>query len=152
MIQIKAKAPPKKPATTAKPKTTASKKLTQTTLKKPATKKRSKQDSDEENSDPDHSGDDSLLSNSPPAAKKQKKSPPPKKPAGRPLEPIDNESHGNMEQEVVKPKPKKGTATETYQKVNLHHHRSCRSPCANTLRSSHNWNTSSNVLTPTSAQ
>jgi len=95
----------------------ATKKLTQTTLKKPAPKKRSKPQSDEENSDPELD-DDSLHSNSPPAAKKQKKAPAPKKAPGRPLEPIDNESHADMAgSDVVQPKPKKGNATSQYQKV-----------------------------------
>lgn len=100
--------------------------MTQSTLKKPTTKKRTKDDSDIENSDPD---DDSLLSNSPPAAKKQKKAPAPKKPAGRPLEPIANESHADMdggEDAVVKPKPKKGTATDQYQKVRIFGYRLSR--------------------------
>lgn len=119
-VQIKAKAPAKKAAasTTSKP-STAPKKLTQTTLKKAPTKKRRKDDSDEENSDPEGSENDSSASGKAPVAKKQKKAPAPKKPAGKPLEPLDD-SQINMDgahDEAVQPKPKKGSATEQYQKV-----------------------------------
>lgn len=122
-LQTKPKAPSKKSSTTISKPSTAPKKLTQSTLKKPAPKKRPKPDSDEENSDPDLD-DDSLLSNSPPPAKKPKtapKAPAAKKAAGKPLDEIDNEAYGDMDGSqdgaMVKPKPKKGTATEQYQKV-----------------------------------
>ena len=71
--------------------------MTQTTLKTTkaaAPKKRAKPTSDDENifDAPDSLNDDSLLSNTPPSAKKQKKAPAPRKGAGKPLQPIDNES------------------------------------------------------------
>lgn len=121
--QIKAKATVKKAAaaTTSKA-TTAPKKLTQTTLKKPAVKKRPRPDSDEENSDPAPSDDDSFASTKASAAKKPKKAPAPKKPIGKPLEPLDD-NDVNMDDAFhasAKPKPKKGSATEQYQKVYLH--------------------------------
>ena len=119
-LKIKAKAPAKKPvASTTSKASTAPKKLTQTTLKKAPAKKRRKADSDEENSDPAASDNDSLASDKAPVAKKQKKAPAPKKPAGKPLEPLDD-SQVNMDgayDEAVQPKPKKGSATEQYQKV-----------------------------------
>lgn len=112
----------KKAASTAAPKAKAApKKMTQTTLKPKATMaKKRKQASDEENSDGEPSSvdvDDSLLSNTPPSAKRQKKAPAPKKAAGKPLQPIDNESFGLDEKDdSAKMKPAKA-ATDQYQKV-----------------------------------
>lgn len=78
-------------------------------------KKRSKPDTEDEDpsSESQTPHDDSVLSATPPMAKKQKQAP--KKAAGRPLEPIENEVpafDGASEE-----RPKKGSATEQYQKV-----------------------------------
>lgn len=97
---------PKKSGTAASKHKVAPKKMTQTTIKpaKAAPKKRPKPTSDEENSDHDSLDDDSLLSNTPPSAKRQKKAPAPKKTAGKPLQPIANESMGMDGTTDVKPR------------------------------------------------
>ena len=126
--KTKAKAAPK--ATAAKKALTAAraapKKMTQTILKpKPkatVSKKRPKPDTEDEDEDSapeaDSLHDDTLLSNTPPSAKKQKKAPAPrKKTTGKPLQTLENEAptfDGANE-----PQPKKGSATEQYQKVSL---------------------------------
>ncbi|KAI0022529.1 DNA topoisomerase [Xylariomycetidae sp. FL0641] len=110
----KAKAAVKKTAAKPAAKATkaAPKKMVQTTLKtsKAASKKRAVSISD----DDDASG----FSNTPPSAKKQKKAPAPKKTGGKPLGEIENDSM--MIDDVDGPseaRPKKKTATETYQKL-----------------------------------
>ncbi len=123
----KAKAAPRAaPKATAKKATattkTAPKKMLQTTLKpkaKPSvSRKRAKPVTEDEESEPDHNPghDESLLSNTPPSAKKQKKAPAAKKGAGKPLQPIENETIGY--DGATDPKPKKASSsTEQYQKV-----------------------------------
>lgn len=112
----KAAPKPRKPKeTTTKPKVTA-----KATTKATASKKRVKPDTEDEDSAPEVNSihDDTLLSATPPSAKKQKKDPAPKKKAGKPLQPRENEApsfDGTGE-----PKPKKGSATEQYQKVRKH--------------------------------
>jgi DNA topoisomerase-2 len=105
---VKAKPAVKKPATKAAPK-----KATQTTLKvaKAVPKKRAKPTSDDEDD-----GDNSGFSHTPPSSKKQKKAPAAKKPAGKPLEEIENDSMMLDGPSDSKSKKKK-TATETYQKL-----------------------------------
>lgn len=75
----------------------------------------------------DVDGDDSLLADTPPQ-KKQKKAAVPKKAAGKPLQEVDNESFAmdataegldGADDAMVVPKPKKGSATDQYQKVRL---------------------------------
>lgn len=98
--------------------------MTQTTLKPSKTtapKKRIKPASDDENSsESDHCDDESLLSNTPPNAKRQKKAPAPKKSNGKPLQPIQNESHVGNDMDADE-RPSKSQATagkkEQYQKV-----------------------------------
>ncbi|KAH9909129.1 DNA topoisomerase [Xylariomycetidae sp. FL2044] len=104
----KAKAAAKKAA--PKPKA-ASKKMVQTTLKatKAAPKKRAKPESDDED------GVDSSFSHTPPSNKKQKKAPAAKKTNGKPLVEVENDSM--MLDGASDTKPKKKSATETYQKL-----------------------------------
>lgn len=83
-------------------------------------KKRQKPDSDMENSDidsdPIDSANGSILSLTPPSAKKQKKAAPPKRAAGKPLEPMCNESY--IVQNVSGSKAAKNvSASEQYQRV-----------------------------------
>jgi DNA topoisomerase-2 len=115
--EAKPKAKPASKKATAAPKPKAAPKATiQTKLKTTATKKR-KVDSDEENTQ--HDEDDSLLSNNadttPPKAKKAKVAPAAKKSSGKPLEQMDNESHGV--DSASAPSKSKKTGTEQYQKV-----------------------------------
>jgi DNA topoisomerase II len=94
--------------------------MVQTTLKatKPAAKKRSKPDSDDEDdlSDGGSMHTASALSNTPPSSKKQKKAPLMKS-AGKPLQDVSNESMNLDEPIKARPRPKKKTATEQYQKL-----------------------------------
>ncbi|KAI1497308.1 DNA topoisomerase [Biscogniauxia marginata] len=102
----KAKKAAAKPAVKAAPK-----KMVQTTLKatKAAPKKRAKPQSDD---DDDANSD---FSHTPPSAKKQKKAPAAKKTSGNPLAEIENDSM--MLDGASDSKPKKKSATETYQKL-----------------------------------
>lgn len=107
-LKEKAGPKPRKPKEiTAKPKVTA---------KATTSKKRAKLDTEDEESEPEIASlhDDTLLNATPPSAKKQKKEPVKKK-AGKPLQVRENDAGGF--DGTDEPKPKKGSATEQYQKL-----------------------------------
>lgn len=118
---MKKAAAPKPKAAPKKQTTLKTTKTAKTSSKKPPTPV-----SDEENSDAEmtfHNGDDSLLADTPPKKAPAKKAPAAKK-ATKPLQEVDNESFtvdgaldGEAEEKMVQPKPKKGSATDQYQKV-----------------------------------
>lgn len=126
--KIKAKAAPKAApkkaaAPKAAPKPRKPKEITskpKAAAKASISKKRAKPDTEDEDSAPEAASlhDDTLLSATPPSAKKQKKDPAPKKKAGKPLQPRENEAPSF--DGAAEPKPKKGSATEQYQKVREH--------------------------------
>lgn len=132
--------------------------MTQITLKPKvkatASKKRAKPDTEDEDSAPELGSlhDDSLLSATPPSLKKQKKAPAlkVKKAMGKPLQALENEAL-NLDG-VDDPKPKKGGATDQYQKAGFSFLFKILLCGVDLNRSSRNWNISSSVLTHTSVQ
>ena len=83
-----------------------------------ASKKRPKPETDDEDEDSltiDHEIDGEILDTTPPKGKKQKKDTAIKKSAGKPLQDLENEA--SMLDGAEDAKPKKGGASEQYQKV-----------------------------------